>query len=131
MKFEADNVPLSLLPAPAGWRLLIAPVKISEQSQGGIVIVEQATKAMEYFRNVAKVLAIGEGCYQHPKFQGGVSLTERTPKPWCQVGDIITYSSYTGMDFQIHVDNEPHKLKFINDDEVISIITDTSVLKVL
>lgn len=126
--FEADNFPIEKLPKPAGWRLLIAPIKIQETSKGGIVLVDESRKVAEYFRDIAKVLAVGPGCYEHPKFQGGIPLEQQQPKPWCKVGDIIHYSSYTGKDITIQHKGEIVKLKFINDDEVVSIIDDLSVL---
>lgn len=131
MQFEADSIPAEKLPKPAGWRILIAPVKISDTSKGGIVIIDESVKTLEYFRNVAKVVAMGEGCYQHPKFQGGISLEQHSPKPWCKVGDVIQYSSYTGADIVIQHEGEQSKLKFINDDEVISVVDDLSVLNFL
>ena len=38
MKFVAENVPADILPKPAGFRLLLAPVVIEDVSKGGIVI---------------------------------------------------------------------------------------------
>lgn len=131
MQFEADDIPVESLPKPAGWRILIAPVKISKTSSGGILIIDESRKTLEYFRNIAKVVAMGDGCYQHSKFQGGISIADRTPEPWCAVGDVIQYSSYTGADIVIQHDGEESKLKFINDDEVISVIPDLSVLNFL
>jgi len=131
MNFEAENVPLEKLPKPAGWRLLLAPVKINEISKGGIVIVDESRKTAEYFRNIAKVVAMGAECYQHPKFQGGIGLEKATPKPWCKVGDVVQYSSYTGADMVIQHEGTECKLRFINDDEVISVIEDLSVMNFL
>ena len=131
MNFEADSIPVALLPKPAGWRIMIAPVKIEETSKGGIVLTSESQKTLEYFRNIAKVVALGEGCYKHPKFQGGIGLEQREPAPWCKVGDIIHYSSYTGADIVINHEGELSRLKFINDDEVISVIDDLSILSFL
>ena len=128
MKFVAENVPVNILPVPAGFRLLLAPVVIEDVSKGGIVIPGSAIEVLEYFRNIARVVAVGADAYKHPKFQGGVDLAVREPTPWCKVGDIVSYSSYTGADLTITYEGQKHKLKFINDDEVVSVITDTSIL---
>lgn len=128
MRFVAEKVPVDILPKPAGFRLLLAPVVIEDVSKGGIVIPGSAIEVLEYFRNIAKVIAVGDECYKHPKFQGGVDITVRLPTPWCKVGDIVSYSSYTGTELTIIYQGEKHKLKFINDDEVVSVITDTAVL---
>lgn len=129
MQFEASDVPVEKLPIPAGWRLLIAPVKIEQTSKGGIVIVDEAIKTAEYFRNTGKVLAMGPECYQHSKFNRGIPVNERTPVPWCRVGDIVQFSSYTGAEQTIVHDGKLSKVKFINDDEVISVISDPSILE--
>lgn len=129
--FEAENIPAEKLPKPAGWRLLIAPVKINETSTGGIVLVDRSIEELEYFRNIAKVVAVGDECYTHPKFQGGVPLDQRTPTPWCKVGDIISYSSYTGAEMTINHDGIKSKLRVINDDEVVTTIHDMSIFKFL
>ena len=131
MNFEAENVPVEKLPKPAGWRLLIAPVKIKDTSEGGIFIPDESVKTMEYFRNVAKVIAMGNECYKHPKFNGGTPIDQRTPKPWISVGDIISYSSYTGAEITVQYEGELSRLKVINDDEVVTVITDLSVLNFL
>ena len=128
LTFEADSFPIEKLPKPAGWRLLIAPVKINDTSKGGIVLIDESIKVAEYFRDIAKVLAVGPGCYEHPKFQGGIPLDQKQPVPWCKVGDVIHYSSYTGKDITVKHDGETAKLKAINDDEVVAVIDDLSVL---
>ena len=128
MKFEADNIPVEKLPNPVGWRMLIAPVKIENVSKGGIVMVDDSVKMFEYFRNVAKVLAMGPSCYEHPKYQGGIPIEEKMPKPWCKVGDIIQYSTYTGIDITLQHEGVESKLRYINDDEVLGVIKDFDVL---
>ncbi len=131
LAFEAANIPVEKLPKPAGWRILIAPVKINDLSSGGIVIVNESIKTLEYFRNIAKVVAIGDECYRHSKFQGGIPLEQKTPKPWCKIGDVIQYSSYSGAEIAIQHEGELSKLKFLNDDEVIAVIDDLSILNFL
>ena len=128
MKFEADDVPAELLPQPVGWRILVAPVKIEEMTTGGIALPGGVVRNQEFFRNIAKVIGMGAECYQHPKFQGGIPLEKCQPAQWCEVGDIIQYSSYTGADIFIQHENVLSKLKVINDDEVICKISDLSTL---
>lgn len=131
MIFEADNVPSELLPKPAGWRILIAPVKIREKTDGGIVLIDESKKTAEYFRDIGKVIAMGPGCYEHPKFQGGIPIENKAPQPWCKVGDIVSYSSYTGKDIAIKYNGEIIKLKVCNDDEVVAVINDPAVMDFL
>lgn len=131
MIFEADNIPKELLPQPSGWRILIAPVKIREKTDGGIVLIDESKKTAEYFRDIGKVIAMGKGCYEHPKFQGGIPIDQKEPVPWCKVGDIVSYSSYTGKDITIKYDGEIIKLKVCNDDEIVAVINDLSVVDFL
>jgi len=127
MIFESDNIDPSKLPIPSGWRILVAPVKIQDETTGGIILVEESKKTAEYFVDVGKVLAIGEDAYKHPKFQGGIPIDEREPKPWCKPGDIILYNSYGGKNVLLKDGNDYCKLKVINDDDVLSLINDISV----
>jgi co-chaperonin GroES (HSP10) len=128
LEFETDGLPIEKLPIPAGWRILISPVKINETTQGGIVLVENTVKHAEYFRNVGKVVAVGREAYSHAKFNGGIPIDEKTPHPWCKVGDIVHYSSYVGMDIKVMHEGKEVKIKVCNDDEVIAIVGDTSAL---
>jgi len=129
--FEADGIPLDKLPKPAGWRLLIAPIKIEEKTQGGIVLTGESQKTLEYFRDVGKIVAMGDECYKHPKFQGGIPLELREPKPWCKIDDVVQYSSYTGQVVVVQHEGKTYKLKVINDDEIATVINDLSVLNTL
>ena len=120
--FEAKNFPPEILPTPVGWRILVAPVEIKDTSSGGIIFPEQVKTVAEYFRNVGKVLAMGEECYKHQKFNG---------KPWCKVGDIVQYSSYAGMEMVVANGDEICKLKLVNDDELLTVVTNPEVLNFL
>ena len=132
LKFEADGVPSEKLPIPVGWRVLIAPVKIEEVTGGGIVLVNETVKSEEYFRHVGKVLAVGPEAYQHEKFMKSVLIDGQVKKiraePWVKVGDIIGYHSFNGISRAFKHDGANHTIKYINDDEVIEIITDVSTV---
>ena len=128
---EFEFIPADKLPKPTGWRILIAPVKIKEKTDGGILLIDESKKTAEYFRDIGKVVAMGDGCYEHPKFQGGIPIDQKEPKHWCKVGDVVSYSSYTGKDIALKYNDEIVKLKVINDDEIISVIEDLSVVDFL
>ncbi len=98
------------LPKPTGYRLLIEPVQVKQQSAGGIALPEQAVKAQEYLRYIGKVVAMGPEAYQHEKFQGA----------WCEVGDWIAYGQYAGQELVVRTEEGPRKLRLINDDEVLA-----------
>ena len=123
--FEAENIPVEKLPAPVGWRLLIGMIRIEKETNGGIVLLNETVEKENYIRCLGKVLAVGDDCYQHPKFQGGVELATRQPRPWAKVGDIVLIGQYVGLAINL-VDEQGEKqtVKVLNDDEVLAIITD-------
>ena len=123
--FEGTNIPESDLIKPRGWRILIGMLKIEELSAGGIALPNEHRRDKEYLRSIAIVLAMGELAYLHEKFQGGVPLDIRTPKRWCEVGDIITLGQYAGQSITLldsTDNNNPQSLKFINDDDVMGVV---------
>lgn len=111
------------LPVPVLWRLLIEPIRVEETTSGGIVLAPETQKAKEYLRYVGKVLAIGDGAYQHPKFTGiEINL---------QIGDWVVYQTYSGFDIRVHdATGRPRTLRFINDDEVMALAPDPNALLV-
>lgn len=97
-------------PQPTGYRLLIEPVQVKEQTSGGIALPEQHIKAQEHLRYIGKVVAAGPEAYQHEKFRDA----------WCEVGDWIAYGQYAGQELVIRTEDGPRKLRLINDDEVLA-----------
>lgn len=129
-EFEGEAVPVEQLPIPRGWRLLIGPVIINEQTKGGIQLISETVKANEYLRYVGKVLAVGHDCYKHPKFQGGIDIEKRAPEQWCSKDDIVLFRQYAGQDIQLMHDGKVHNLKVLNDDEILAIVPELGALNV-
>lgn len=127
MKFEGQDIPENRLPNPVGWRLLIGKAKVEEKSAGGILLAEQTIKELGYVGAVALVLKTGDGCYQHPKFQGGVDLSVRHPRPWAEPGDIVIVGQYAGQAIRLKDEQGEHTLKLVNDDEILAIVRDPSI----
>ena len=128
--FEGESISPELLPKPAGWRILVGMLKIEDKSDGGIILTQSHKEGKEYLRSMAKVLAVGEGAYQHDKFQGGIPIDKRTPEPWAKVGDIVLIGQYSGQSISVidSTDDEPQSLKLLNDDEVLAIIPEMEVI---
>lgn len=126
--FEGDNIAPDKLPVPSGWRILVGMLKIEERTEGGIILTDEYRKGREYLRSVAKVLAVGDQCYQDPKFQAGIPITERTPSPWVKVGDVVMIGQYAGQVVSCLDGTDPQALKLLNDDEVLAVIPDIEVL---
>ena len=128
LTFEADSVPPELLPHPTGWRVLIAPVKLRDTTEGGIALTQHSLAAADHFRNIGKVLAMGANAYDDPSFRGG---RDGDAQAWCEVGDVIVYGCHDGERLTITHNKETHNLRFINDRNVVSVIHDTSVIEAL
>jgi len=127
-KFNGDNV--ENLPQPAGYRVLVGRMKLEEKTQGGIILPDEITKAKENNLSIMKVLALGNLAYKAKSFK--VDDHDDAPTaPWCKVGDVVLVSKYTGLDVLV-TDNEGsiETLKIINDDEVISVVSDINALVV-
>ena len=128
MIFEGENIDKEKLPIPSGWRLLVGMLKIEEKTAGGILLTDEHVRGKSYLRNIAKVLAVGKDCYLEPKFQGGISLTERTPSQWVKVGDVVMIGQYSGQEVKCIENGAIHTLKILNDDEILAIIPDMALL---
>lgn len=119
-----EQVDAADYPDPVGWRVLIEPIKIEDVSAGGIALPTQAVQAKEHLRYIGKVVKMGHLCYQHQKFRDA----DGTSLKWCNVGDYVAYGAYAGQ--EISVRNKKRdglvKLRLINDDEILSVITDPS-----
>ena len=99
---------------PVGWRLLIEPVELKETTDSGIQLPKEALKAQEYLRYVGKVIDMGSEAYSKDSHGGH----------WCEPGDYVAFGQHAGQEVRCNVDGEPRKLKLINDDEVLAVITD-------
>lgn len=128
IKFEGENIPVEKLPKPSGWRVLVGMFKIENTTAGGIILTDEHRKGREYLRSVAKVLAVGNECYRHPKFQGGIPIETRNPEPWAKVGDVVLIGQYSGQVVNVNDGDESQTLKLLNDDEILAVIPDISVL---
>lgn len=129
VRFEAEHMPLNKLPQPVGWRVLVGMIKIENTTEGGIALLDESVEKQEYLRSVGKVLAVGEDVYKHPKFQGGIELSARTPQAWCNVGDIVLVGQYAGQTVRcVDEQGDVQKVKLLNDDEVLAVIPDVNAI---
>lgn len=129
-KFEGEDVAPERLPKPSGWRVLVGMYKIEERTAGGIILTDEHRKGREYLRSLAKVLALGEEAYRHPKFNGGIALERREPKSWVNVGDVVMIGQYTGQSVVIDDGEDTQTLRLLNDDEILAVIPDVTILSI-
>ena len=101
------------LPIPMGWKILIQPNQIKQQTKGGILLPSQAKDNEAYLTAHGTVAAIGELAYRD-RNTGERWKQHSTPK----VGDRVTYGKYAGQKLVINV----VLLLLLNDDEITSIL---------
>jgi co-chaperonin GroES (HSP10) len=115
-----NNLPIE----PVGYRLLIEPLRPQEKSVGGILLPSETQEAQGHLTYVGRVLAMGEDCYQHSKFN------ERT---WCQVGDYVAHGRYSGQKMEVKKKDKPGEYVtylLLNDDEILARVDDPESIKI-
>jgi co-chaperonin GroES (HSP10) len=129
-KVELTSVPV----LPSGWRILVEPVAVPQESDGGILYSETTQELAKHLRHFGQVLAVGQGAYQDKRFEVSGTIT-----PWCKVGDWVTYGRNAGQDIAVNVPGkllqnglkEPDAvlpLKILNDDDILAVITDPKAI---
>ena len=107
---EASKTSLEKLPNPTGWRLLVMPFKVKEETKGGIIIAQETLDRARVATQVGYVLKMGDLCYQDKeKFSTG---------PWCKEKDWVIFARYAGSRMEI----DGGEIRMLNDDEVLGTI---------
>ena len=110
-KEETQETSLEKLPNPTGWRLLVMPFAVKEETKGGIIIAQETLEKLRIATNCGYVLKMGPLCYSEKKFTSGA---------WCKKGDWIIFARYAGSRLAI----EGGEVRLLNDDEVLGTIKD-------
>ena len=113
---EATNKPsqtnLEKLPDPTGWRILVMPFQVKEETKGGIIIAQETLDRARAAVHVGYVLKMGPLCYGDK---------ERYPTgPWCKEKDWVIFARYAGSRMQI----DGGEIRMLNDDEILGTIGD-------
>ena len=113
---EATNKPsqtnLEKLPDPTGWRILVMPFQVKEETKGGIIIAQETLNRARAAVQVGYVLKMGPLCYKDK---------ERYPTgPWCAEKDWVIFARYAGSRMEI----DGGEIRMLNDDEVLGTIDD-------
>ena len=107
-----DQSLIDRMPSPTGWRMLILPYRGKGTSEGGIHIPDKVLDAGQIQTVVGYVLKQGPLAYKDTaKFPSG---------PWCEEKQWVIFARYAGSRFRI----DGGEVRIINDDEVLSTITD-------
>ena len=113
---EATNKPsqtnLEKLPDPTGWRILVMPFQVKEETKGGIIIAQETLDRARAAVQVGYVLKMGPLCYGDK---------ERYPTgPWCKEKDWVIFARYAGSRMQI----DGGEIRMLIDDEILGTIGD-------
>ena len=111
-KEETQETNLEKLPTPTGWRLLVMPFAVKEETKGGIIIAQETLDRARVATQVGYVLKMGDLCYQDK---------DRYPTgPWCKEKDWVVFARYAGSRMEI----DGGEIRLLNDDEVLGTIDD-------
>jgi len=109
------------LPEPRGFKLLIEKPKPKDKTDGGILLPDQAIEAENYLSICAKLIAVGPLAWRDretgERWKGGA---------WAEIGDWIIVPKFT--QFRMEIDDKEYR--FINDDEIIAVVSDPTAIKV-
>ena len=103
------------LPIPMGWKILIQPNQIKQQTKGGILLPTQAKDNEAYLTAHGQVAGVGELAYRD-RNTGDRWKQSVIPK----AGDRVTYGKYAGQKLIIN----GVRFLLLNDDEITSILPD-------
>lgn len=97
---------------PQGHRVLVAPDKKEEKTQGGIILTKSIQQQEELAGIFGTIVAIGPNAWK--AFDDG--------QPWAEVGDRVVYSKYGGLVLEDPDTKEMYRL--LNDDDIYCTIKD-------
>ena len=111
-KEEPTTTNLEQLPNPTGWRILVMPFKVKEETKGGIIIAQETLDRARVSTQVGYVLKMGDLCYADK---------DRYPTgPWCAEKDWVIFARYAGSRMEI----DGGEIRMLNDDEILGTISD-------
>ena len=111
-KEEPTTTNLEQLPNPTGWRILVMPFKVKEETKGGIIIAQETLDRARVSTQVGYVLKMGDLCYEDKeKYPTG---------PWCAEKQWVIFARYAGSRMEI----DGGEIRMLNDDEILGTISD-------
>ena len=109
---EPSKTNLEKLPNPTGWRILVMPFQVKEETEGGIIIAQETLDRARAAVQVGYVLKMGPLCYEDKE--------KYTTGPWCKEKDWVIFARYAGSRMEI----DGGEIRMLNDDEVLGTIED-------
>jgi len=115
-KEEPSKTNLNKLPNPTGWRILVMPFQVKEETAGGIIIAQETLDRARAAVQVGYVLKMGPLCYEDKeKYPTGA---------WCAEKDWVIFARYAGSRMGI----DGGEIRMLNDDEILGTIDDPADL---
>jgi co-chaperonin GroES (HSP10) len=112
---ETPEEKATLLPEPAGYRLLCMVPDVSEKIAGtelDLLKPSDMVRSEEHSTTVLFVMRVGPDAFKDPaKFPNGA---------WCKTGDFVIVRAYAGTRFKIY----GKEFRIINDDQVEAVVDD-------
>ena len=102
-------------------KILIEKPKPKDKTDGGILLPDQAIEAENYLSICAKVVSVGPLAFKDRE-TGKYWATG----PWATPGEWVIVPKFT--QFRMEIDDKEYR--FINDDEIIAVVEDPTVIKV-
>lgn len=115
-KEEVADPQIRDLPKVTGWRILVRPLPVREKTDMGLFLPDASRDMEEFTITVGRVLAIGPRAYE----RRDMLTREGEIEAWCEVEDYVLYGKYTG----IKIVCGDVKLRIMNDDEIIAVLSD-------
>jgi len=109
---EPSKTNLEKLPNPTGWRILVMPFQVKEETEGGIIIAQETLDRARAAVQVGYVLKMGPLCYEDKE--------KYTTGPWCAEKDWVIFARYAGSRMEI----DGGEIRMLNDDEILGTIED-------
>lgn len=104
------------IPEVLGWRVLVLPVAIPTQSEGGIALVGDTIRHMNLSKRVGVVLAMGPLAFsKHRGFPPG--------EPPIQVGDWVQFHESAGVDCLMNGEEGLVSIKYVVEADILARIT--------
>ena len=111
-KKEKQKHEVEKVPTPAGFRIVLFPLKLESKTSSGIHLTDDTIEQSQITTNICKVLKLGPDAYKDKaRFPNG---------SWCKEGDWVLITKYAGSRIRI----EGGELRIINDDEVLAVLDD-------
>lgn len=92
---------------PCGYRVVIRPEAVPEQSKGGIILPEMQLEKENLAQVYGELVAVGPEAWKDSK------------EPWAKPGDRIIYGKYAGLIFP---GNDGVKYRVINDKDIVAVV---------